>query len=161
MPSLLVVLLPKCPLCIAAWAALFGGVGLDLPTYQRWISPVSALLLAASAWMVVRGVRGKLRIAVLSSVLAAIELILAGKLWLDSPAITAAGGVLFMFAALAAWLGRPVRACGSQCSGRKNEAPETPRYATVGNFSFKCFRARWRRLLTVPSAMPKRRAKVS
>ncbi|HVT12414.1 MAG TPA: hypothetical protein VHE55_09115 [Fimbriimonadaceae bacterium] len=116
LPSILVVLLPKCPLCIAAWAALFGSVGLDLPTYQRWVIPISALLLAASAWIVVRGVRGKRRIAVLSAVLAAIELILAGKLWLDSPAMTAAGSILFVGAALAVWLGRlrePAEALGA------------------------------------------------
>lgn len=127
LPSAFVILLPKCPLCIAAWAGLFGAAGLDLATYQRWFLPFSGLLLAVSAWLVIRRTEGAVRIAVVSAEIAAIELILAGKLWLDSPGMAAAGGVILVIAAIAATFGRKAANC-EPCERTRHDAakPSAP-----------------------------------
>lgn len=111
LPSAFVILLPKCPLCVAAWAGLFGAAGLDLAAYQRWLLPFSGLLLAVSAWLIARRTDGNVRIAVISAEIAAVELILAGKLWLDSPDMAAAGGILLLGAAVASCFGGKTTSC--------------------------------------------------
>ena len=55
-PATLLVLMPKCPMCVAAYVALFTGVGVSVST-ARWIQIVMLLLclislayLAARFW---------------------------------------------------------------------------------------------------------------
>ena len=54
LPSALLVLMPKCPACLAAYVALWTGLGLSLSTatYLRWVvlflCAASLLLLAVS-----------------------------------------------------------------------------------------------------------------
>jgi hypothetical protein len=55
-PAALLVLMPKCPLCVAAYVALFTGVGITVST-ARWIQVVMLVLcltsvayLAARCW---------------------------------------------------------------------------------------------------------------
>ena len=45
-PAALLVLMPKCPLCLAAYIALFTGIGITLSTAQ-WIQ----LVLPVCCWM--------------------------------------------------------------------------------------------------------------
>jgi len=51
-PSATLVLLPKCPVCVAAYVALFSGVGISL-TSAAWLR-TSVLVLCSSAlgWLV-------------------------------------------------------------------------------------------------------------
>ena len=49
----LAVLLPKCPLCIAAQLALIG-VSIPLPSYARWIAIVSSIVLGAAVLLLRR-----------------------------------------------------------------------------------------------------------
>lgn len=44
-PTTLLVLMPKCPMCVAAYVALFTGVGISLPT-ATWIRTI----LLVGAW---------------------------------------------------------------------------------------------------------------
>jgi hypothetical protein len=46
-PGVLLVLLPKCPACIAAYCAVWGGVGVAAPIAE-YLRPVLAFLFGAS-----------------------------------------------------------------------------------------------------------------
>jgi hypothetical protein len=53
-PAALLVLIPKCPLCIAADLALFAGVGVSVTT-ARWIQVLMvAACLASVLWLAFR-----------------------------------------------------------------------------------------------------------
>jgi hypothetical protein len=53
-PAALLVLMPKCPLCVAAYVALFTGVGVSVST-ARWIQIVMLVFcLASLAFLAVR-----------------------------------------------------------------------------------------------------------
>lgn len=57
-PATLLVLIPKCPLCVAAYFALFTGIGITVST-ARWIQNLMLVFcLTSLAYLVVRkGVR--------------------------------------------------------------------------------------------------------
>jgi hypothetical protein len=56
-PATLLVLMPKCPLCVAAYVALFTGVGISVST-ARWIQVLMlACCLISLGYLVVRHVR--------------------------------------------------------------------------------------------------------
>ncbi|HUB25963.1 MAG TPA: hypothetical protein VL992_11085 [Tepidisphaeraceae bacterium] len=47
MPAAILALMPKCPLCVAAYIALFAGVGVSVST-ARWIQILMLILCIAS-----------------------------------------------------------------------------------------------------------------
>jgi hypothetical protein len=58
-PTTLLVLMPKCPLCVAAYVALFTGVGISVAT-ARWIQILMPVLcLGVLAYLAVRYWRGR------------------------------------------------------------------------------------------------------
>ncbi len=58
-PTALLVLMPKCPLCVAAYIALFTGVGVSVST-ARWIQIVMlAFCLTSLVYLAVRLWRGR------------------------------------------------------------------------------------------------------
>src|SRR5471032_1286519 len=58
-PAALLVLMPKCPLCVAAYVALFTGVGITVST-ARWIQILMLVLcLTSLAYFSVRYWRGR------------------------------------------------------------------------------------------------------
>jgi hypothetical protein len=53
-PATLLVLMPKCPLCVAAYVALFTGIGISVSA-ARWIQILMLVLcLTSLAYLVVR-----------------------------------------------------------------------------------------------------------
>ncbi|MDB5331924.1 MAG: hypothetical protein JWP03_3075 [Phycisphaerales bacterium] len=53
-PATLLVLMPKCPMCVAAYVALFTGVGISVST-ARWIRiAMLAFCLTSLAFLAVR-----------------------------------------------------------------------------------------------------------
>ena len=53
-PTALLVLMPKCPLCVAAYVALFTGIGITVST-ARWIQILMLVFcLASLAYLAVR-----------------------------------------------------------------------------------------------------------
>jgi membrane protein implicated in regulation of membrane protease activity len=60
-PAALLVLIPKCPMCVVAYVALFTGMGISVST-ARWIQIVMlAFCLASLAFLAVRYVSFFLR----------------------------------------------------------------------------------------------------
>jgi hypothetical protein len=60
-PATLLVLMPKCPMCVVAYVALFTGMGISVST-ARWIQIVMlAFCLASLAFLAVRYVNFFLR----------------------------------------------------------------------------------------------------
>lgn len=58
-PATLLALIPKCPLCVAAYVALFTGVGISVTT-ARWIQILMFVLcLVSLTYFAVRYVRGR------------------------------------------------------------------------------------------------------
>ena len=56
-PAALLVLMPKCPLCVAAYVALFTGIGISAST-ARWIRVLMlACCLISLGYLVVRHLR--------------------------------------------------------------------------------------------------------
>lgn len=92
------VLLPKCPLCFAAYGSALGAFGLG--SAHRWAEPLVALTVMAS-FGVVLGLsvrRRDLRTPLVSG--AGALLVLWGRFALETPAVTMAGAVLLVAAAL-------------------------------------------------------------
>jgi hypothetical protein len=58
-PTTLLVLMPKCPLCVVGYVALFTGIGITVST-ARWIQILMPVFcLTALAYLVVRHLRGR------------------------------------------------------------------------------------------------------
>jgi hypothetical protein len=58
-PAALLALIPKCPLCVAAYVALFTGIGISVST-ARWIQILMiALCLMSAAYLVIRCLRSR------------------------------------------------------------------------------------------------------
>jgi hypothetical protein len=56
-PATLLVLMPKCPLCVAAYVALFTGIGITVST-ARWIQILMLMFcLTSLAYLIVRHCR--------------------------------------------------------------------------------------------------------
>lgn len=61
-PATLLVLMPKCPLCVAAYVALFTGIGISVST-ARWIQILMlALCLTSLAYLAFRLKRSRSRL---------------------------------------------------------------------------------------------------
>lgn len=107
LPALSLILLPKCPLCWAAYAGVASSLGIAAVPYQPWLLPALGGLTLLSLASMVCGARARngLRPALLA--LAGLALVLAGKFVLEAPALLLAG--LVMFAAAAAWNALPAR----------------------------------------------------
>ena len=64
-PATLLVLMPKCPMCVAAYVALFTGIGVSVST-ARWIQILMlAFCLGSLAYLAVRYFRRRRGLAVI------------------------------------------------------------------------------------------------
>lgn len=109
LPALGVALLPKCPICVAAYLGVFGSLGAGAWLRSAWGLPLTSvcLLLAIAAL----GFRARRRrgFGPLLLGIAASATLLAGKFVLDpSPALVAAGAALLIAASVwNTWPARP------------------------------------------------------
>ncbi len=115
-PAIGVALLPKvvCPLCWPAYAGILSAAGLTFLMEDRWLLPISAVLLlaalAALAWRArSRRGYGPLGLGALSSVA-----ILVAKFVLDATPIVYAGVAALVFACV--WNAWPRRVASPSCS---------------------------------------------
>jgi len=94
------VLLPKCPLCFAAYGSALGALGVGPAAHQRLVDALLVLAVAASFGLVLAlSVHRRDAVTPLVSAAGAV-LVLAGRLALDVPAVTAAGAALLVAAAV-------------------------------------------------------------
>jgi hypothetical protein len=94
------LLLPKCPLCFAAYGSALGALGVSPSAHERLVGALLALAVTASFGLVL-ALSVRRRDAVTPFVSAAgAALVLAGRLALDEPPVTAVGAVLLVAAAL-------------------------------------------------------------
>ena len=94
------VLLPKCPLCFAAYGSALGALGVSPAAHSRVIGALLALAVAASFGLVL-ALAIRRRDAVTPSVSAAgAVLLVAGRLAFDRPVMTAVGAGLLVGAAI-------------------------------------------------------------
>jgi protein SCO1 len=88
------VLLPKCPLCFAAYGGALGALGVSPAAYRPLVDVLVVMAVATSFGIVLALARGR-RDALTPAIsgMGAI-LVLAGRVWLDVPAITVAGALV-------------------------------------------------------------------
>jgi hypothetical protein len=94
------MVLPKCPLCVAAYLGVLGSLGASSWLRAAWGLPLAAVLLSfALGALVLRAVRsGEYRPPLAG--LAGAAALLAGKLAIDAPLVCWAGAALLTGASL-------------------------------------------------------------
>ena len=94
------VFLPKCPLCFAAYGSAIGALGLSPVAHQRIVDVLLALAVTASFGLVLAlSIRRGDAVTPLAAAAGA-ALVLAGRLALDVPLMTALGAVVLVSAAI-------------------------------------------------------------
>lgn len=113
LPALLVAALPKCPLCLVAYAGVLGTLGLDPFLYRTWLMPVTLVFSAATlAVLAFRApCRRGYRPFVVGSV--AVALIVAGKFVFDNTPLLVAGMALLLAASV--WNAWPKKEKAAYC----------------------------------------------
>lgn len=94
------VLIPKCPLCFAAYGSALGALGVSPAAHQQIVDLLLALAVGTSFGLVL-ALSLRRRDAATPAVSAVgAALVLVGRLTLDQPAIAAAGAMLLVGAAV-------------------------------------------------------------
>jgi hypothetical protein len=94
------VLLPKCPLCFAAYGGALGALGVSPAAYRPVVDALLGVGVVTSfALVAALSIRRHDAATPAVSALGAI-LVLSGRLLLDAPAVTAVGAVVLVAAAL-------------------------------------------------------------
>ena len=88
------VLLPKCPLCFAAYGGALGAVGVSPAAYRPLVDVLVVVAVATSFGIILALARGR-RDALTPAIsgMGAV-LVLAGRVWLDVPTMTVAGAMV-------------------------------------------------------------------
>ena len=88
------VLLPKCPLCFAAYGGALGAVGVSPAAYRPLVDGLVVVAVATSFGIILALARGR-RDALTPAIsgMGAV-LVLAGRVWLDVPTMTVAGAMV-------------------------------------------------------------------
>src|ERR1044072_2360401 len=106
--ALLMAVLPKCPLCLMAYAGVIGIFGIDPFLYRLWILPITAALAVFTLAVLFFQARRNSRYPAFCVSLLAIVSLLLGKFYLSSDPIFYAA--LFLLLASAVWVSIPKRA---------------------------------------------------
>jgi hypothetical protein len=121
LPAILVALLPKCPLCLAAWLGIFGSVGSVSWFSATWGTPLCAALLSLAV--------GVLALRAWSSrdprpfVIALIgaTVLLGGKCRMDVPLLVYGGLAMFIAGALGSFRLKPSEKAGCLATSPKHK----------------------------------------
>ena len=100
LPAFVLVLLPKCPLCLGAWFGILGSIGVGSWLRTFWGAPLAAALLSfAIGALALRAWRSRDACPLLLGLVGAAAL-LGGRSFWDAPLLLYAGLVLLMGASL-------------------------------------------------------------
>ena len=99
-PAYLMILLPKCSLCLAAYLNLFSLTGLSLAPYAGWVVPVLILLLVVSLVTAFLKARKMNDYRAFGLLLAGMSFLMVGKVWVLLPVLTWFGFALIVIAAV-------------------------------------------------------------
>lgn len=99
-PALLIAALPKCPLCLLAYAGVLGSLGLDPILYRAWLLPVTLAFAAAALVMLAYGAPRRRGYRPLLLGALAVAMIVAGKFSFESVPLLVAGMALLLAASV-------------------------------------------------------------
>ena len=91
--SIVVALLPKCPLCLGAYASALGIAGLQLAPYRAWLLPLALTLVLAHLAVLCRRATRTRRFAPVAVSAAGTLVLIAGSAW-SMPALSFTGAAL-------------------------------------------------------------------
>ena len=100
-PALLIAALPKCPLCLLAYAGVLSTLGLDPILYRAWLLPLTLAFSAVALAMMAFRARRRRGYKPLLAGLAAVAMIVAGKFVCDYTPLLVAG--MALLPAASAW----------------------------------------------------------
>jgi hypothetical protein len=100
LPALLIAALPKCPLCLLAYAGVVGSLGLDPILYRAWLLPLTLAFAAAALIMLAYRAPRRRGYGPLLLGAAAVAMIVAGKFLLDFLPLLVAGMLLLLAASV-------------------------------------------------------------
>jgi hypothetical protein len=100
LPALLIAALPKCPLCLLAYAGVVGSVGLDPILYRAWLLPLTLMFAATALIMLAYRAPRRHGYRPLLLGVAAVAMIIAGKFILDFLPLLVVGMVLLLVASV-------------------------------------------------------------
>ena len=88
------VLLPKCPLCFAAYGGALGAVGVSPAAYRPLVDVLVVVAVATSFGIVLALARGRRDALTPARTRTAPIPEIAGRVWLDVPTMTVAGAMV-------------------------------------------------------------------
>lgn len=109
-PALIVAVLPKCPLCLAAYLSVLGFVGISPLQYGSWILPLVSFFSAVTLFIFFRQAKRTARYFLFFLSLVGLIFIPLGKFYLEYNLLTYVGaGILVISAILLSKAERPIR----------------------------------------------------
>jgi mercuric ion transport protein len=99
-PALLIAALPKCPLCLLAYAGVLGSLGLDPILYRAWLLPTTLAFAAAALAMLWYRAPRRRGYRPLMLGVAAVTIIITGKFIFDLVPLLIVGMVLLLVASV-------------------------------------------------------------
>jgi hypothetical protein len=119
LPAILLIILPKCPLCLGAWFGIFGAIGARSWIAGAWGTPLGAALLSVTVCaLAVRAFRTRDPRPVALGLPGAIA-VLAGKHFTDIFSLCAGGCLLVLATALQSASGQ--KTCCPKSSSEKHD----------------------------------------
>ncbi len=101
--SLLLVIIPKCPICLAAYSTLFTAIGVNASILYGIRIALSVIMLVSVFWLVLRVIRQKNFLPALGLILGTGFVLLS---WItETPTVYNIGAVMFL-AIMAFWAAR-------------------------------------------------------
>lgn len=105
LPGIITVLMPKCSMCVAAYAGLLSVAGIGLMDYSAYLLPLSILFLTLSLAALVFRAKQRWGYKPFLLGLAAVFLMMLGRFQMDSSFVLYLG--IFLLLAASLWNGWP------------------------------------------------------
>lgn len=103
LPALAIAVIPKCPLCWAAWLGVATTLGLGRIGYQPWLLPAMAVFLGVVLTTLVWRDWRRRQFAISILLILGGSLVIAGRLALEHPPTLYAGIAILFAVATARW----------------------------------------------------------